>query len=65
MPDKPRHCEAEEDTIAGAVDAPQTTDQHRTLATETATPAENQDTEQRNALRPKSHASTVEIRHME
>ena len=52
MPDKPRHGEVEVDTIAEAVAAPQTTDQHRTLATlaETATPVENQDIKQRNAL---------------
>ena len=66
MPDKPRHGEVEVDTIAEAVAAPQTTDQHRTLATlaETATPVENQDIEQRNALRSESHASTLEIRHI-
>ena len=67
MPDKTRHCEVEVDTIAEDVAAPQTTDQHRTLAlaTETATPAENQDTEQHSALKSESHASTVETRHME
>ena len=63
MPDKPRHGEVEMGTIGEAV-APQTTDQHRTLATlaEIATPVENQDIEQRNALRSESHASTLEIR---
>ena len=64
MPDKPRHGEVEMGTIGEAVAAPQTTDQHSTLATlaEIATPVENQDIEQRNALRSESHASTLEIR---
>ena len=65
MLDEPRHCEVEVDTIGEDVAARQTTHQHRTLATETATPVENQDTLQHNALNSELHASTVEMRHME